>query len=96
MKFCPKCGSLMVPIREGDKRFFKCAKCGYLSEQVKESEYKLKEGIDKKARVRTTSVVSKGTPLAISMEEREQRVEEYYEIALEMIQEELEGEAEEE
>ena len=29
MKFCPKCGSIMVPKKENGKTVYKCPKCGY-------------------------------------------------------------------
>jgi len=29
MNFCPKCGSLMIPKREGNQTFLVCRKCGY-------------------------------------------------------------------
>ncbi|MDT7872948.1 MULTISPECIES: transcription factor S [unclassified Stygiolobus] len=29
MKFCPKCGSIMVPKKDGGKTLYRCPKCGY-------------------------------------------------------------------
>ncbi|MCX8208597.1 MAG: transcription factor S [Sulfolobales archaeon] len=38
MKFCPKCGSLMLPKREDGKTVLACPKCGYSLRA--ESEYR--------------------------------------------------------
>lgn len=87
----------MVPVKEKGKTILKCSKCSYVMKLEKETTYKLKEEVDKKSRVKTTSVVSSEKErLAPSIEEKEQRVEDYYEIALELIQEEFEGKPEEE
>ena len=48
MMFCPKCGSLLLPSKEGNKTIVKC-KCGYESKNdvdgtIKE-EVKQKEGL---------------------------------------------------
>lgn len=97
MKFCPKCGGLMVPVKEKDKTVLKCTKCGYTMKYEKQVDYKLKEEVDKKSRVKTTSIVSSEKErVPLSLEEKEQRVEEYYEIVQELIQEEIEGKTEEE
>ena len=32
LKFCPKCGDLLIPRREGEKFFGECAKCGFSKE----------------------------------------------------------------
>jgi DNA-directed RNA polymerase subunit M len=37
MKFCPKCGSIMVPRRENGKTVYKCPKCGYEDTNVQQS-----------------------------------------------------------
>lgn len=96
MRFCPKCGGLMVPTKEKERTVLKCSKCGYVMKLEKKGEYKLKEEINKKSRVKTTSVISSERErVAPSIEEKEQRVEDYYEIALELIQEEFEGKSEE-
>ncbi len=29
LKFCPRCGSIMYPMREGSVTVFKCRSCGY-------------------------------------------------------------------
>ncbi len=92
MKFCPKCGGLMVPVRVEGKQYLQCTKCGYKEKVGKKKEgYTITEKVDKKTKVKTTSVISKPASLTMSEEERQQMMEEYYEVALDLIQEEIEG-----
>jgi len=37
VRFCPKCGSLMIPRRSGDKHVLACLRCGYEEEVSEES-----------------------------------------------------------
>ena len=98
MKFCPKCGGLMLPIKKGDKIILKCTKCGYEidAKNLDKNEYKVIEKVSEEQRVVTTSKVSEA-PARVGRrpEEQEQEREEYYEIALELLQEEFEGGEEE-
>jgi DNA-directed RNA polymerase subunit M len=96
VKFCPKCGGVMVPVKKGKKVVLKCTKCGYeMSIGRKEKEkYVLKEKISEKERLKTTSLVSQPSRFGLSEEEKEQMLEDYYEIALELMQEEESGEEE--
>ncbi len=32
MEFCPKCGGLLLPKRDGDKIYLKCRECDYIKE----------------------------------------------------------------
>ncbi len=32
MKFCPKCGGVMVPVKQGGKVVLRCTRCGYTME----------------------------------------------------------------
>ena len=51
MKFCPKCGSILMPDKNDD---VKCASCGYsesLSSEDKENEYNLKGQMNKEHEV---------------------------------------------
>ncbi|MCY0859031.1 MAG: DNA-directed RNA polymerase subunit M [Sulfolobaceae archaeon] len=94
MKFCPKCGGLMVPNKKDDKWFLRCTKCGYEREmsEAEKKEYKVKEEKDKNNRVLTTSLVSDKSGRSRGEEELEQEREEYYkEIGLELLRDELEG-----
>ncbi|MCC6022056.1 MAG: DNA-directed RNA polymerase subunit M [Sulfolobales archaeon] len=96
MKFCPRCGALLLPKKEGSKEVLKCSKCGY------EEVIKVKEGytmtvskpVAKDSKVKTTSIVSEGGRRFRSKEEYEQEKEEYYEIFLDLMREE-EGSGEE-
>jgi len=82
----------MVPERKDKKVYFKCTKCDYKVRGKGEKEgYKLREKVSEKIRVKTTSLVSKPPLASISEEEKQQRLEEYYDVALDLIQEELEG-----
>ena len=95
MRFCPRCGSLMVPAsREGDVVLLKCTRCGY-EMRVKASElqgYTLAARSPAEERIITTSQVSEARRRPFrTMEEWEQEREEYKEILLEQLQEELEG-----
>lgn len=92
MKFCPKCGGLMVPVKIDGKQYLQCTKCGYKEKVGKKREgYTLTEKVDKRNKVKTTSIISQHTGVTVSEEERQQRLEEYYEVALDLIQEEIEG-----
>ncbi|MET1100909.1 MAG: RNA polymerase [Pyrodictiaceae archaeon] len=94
MKFCPRCGSLMIPVkRERDYIILRCPRCGY-EEKVKliEGEYTLVNKPPQEERVITTLKVSKASKKSFrSREEWEQEREEYREVLQELLQEELEG-----
>ncbi len=87
MKFCPKCGNLMVPIRRNEKTILKCRVCGY-EEEVKTSvDYKLTHSIEENKRV-ITSRVSEGAGKPLRREEEREILQEYYEVFLETFSEE--------
>lgn len=44
MKFCPKCGSIILPIKKGNKTIMKCPSCNYRSN--KKENIILKEEIE--------------------------------------------------
>ena len=96
MRFCPRCGGLMIPVgREGDKVLFRCTRCGY-TEAVPVSEggrdYTIVSQTPKEERTVTTLKVSEAKKRPPkSLEEWEQEREEYREILQELLQEELEG-----
>lgn len=97
MKFCPKCGGVMIPTKKDGKEILKCTKCGYemeLTAKVKK-EYNVKEQKDKNSRVLTTSLVSDKGERKLEEEQLEQEREEYYkEVGLELLREELSEESE--
>ncbi len=85
MKFCPKCGGVMVPVKKGDKIVLKCKVCGYeepASEEVlKKYRVRSKGG----ERVFTTKVISKAVKTEAGKEELEQAREEFYELVLDQL-----------
>ena len=83
-----------MPIRKEDKIVLRCTNCGFEEESTATvvKEYRVTASIPAESRVITTSVVSEATGKKLRRkEEYEQEREEYYEIALELLQEELEG-----
>ncbi len=44
MEFCPKCGSIMVPVKKGKQVYLKCPKCGYTRSKAPKS-LKLEEKV---------------------------------------------------
>ncbi len=84
MKFCPKCGGIMVPKREKGVSYLVCTNCGYKMKVKKEEGYKERESISEDVRTRV-AVVDVGSVRALTDEERQQLKEEYYEIFLETM-----------
>lgn len=86
---CPKCGSLMVPQRRGDKIVLVCTNpsCGYEKEATEEDLKALKivAKPDVKAKVRTTGKATEARKARPSVEELEQAKEEYYELVLDQM-----------
>ena len=87
MRFCPKCGGIMLPVKEGGKVLLRCQKCGYtmVPDEKELATYKSVSKPDEKAKVITTKVVSKARRVKASKEELEQAREDYYEFVLEQI-----------
>ncbi len=94
VKFCPKCGGLMLPVKEGGKAYLKCTKCGYkLSIDRKSLEkYKISYEIEQEKRV-VTAKATKGVKRTLTPEEREM-LQEYYEVFLESFEAEESGSSE--
>ncbi len=93
MKFCPRCGALLLPRKEGKENVLKCPKCGYVErlEVSSKKGYTISEAANTSSKVKTTSIVSEGGRRFRSKEEFEHEKEEYYEIFLDLMHEE-EGE----
>ncbi len=89
MIFCPKCGSVMTLERKGDKLLLKCTNpdCGYEKEPDERTLRALRfvAKPDKKAKVKTTSVIGEARKVKPSKEELEQAKEEFYELVLEQM-----------
>jgi len=43
MKFCPKCGSLLVPEKRGKEKYLVCPKCGYREKLKETADLSIKE-----------------------------------------------------
>ncbi|MEM0015368.1 MAG: DNA-directed RNA polymerase subunit M [Zestosphaera sp.] len=91
MKFCPKCGTMLMPVKEGDKTYLVCPRCGYREVLKERAKYKLESKTSNERRVKTTSVVSSEGEKLRKSEELEQEKENYYEIFLDLMSEEEEG-----
>ncbi|MEM0002442.1 MAG: DNA-directed RNA polymerase subunit M [Desulfurococcaceae archaeon] len=87
VKFCPRCGSIMVPVKKEGKVYMKCNKCGYETIE-KEKTYGMKYQIESTKRV-ATAVASEAKERKLTPEEREM-LNEYYEIFLEEFEREPE------
>lgn len=87
----------MVPIKKNDKPMLKCTKCGFEMETSISvaKEYKIEANVSAESRVLTTSLISEPPKRKLrSKEEYEQEREEWYEVALEIMQAEEGGEEE--
>ncbi|MCE4599927.1 MAG: RPA12/RPB9/RPC11 RNA polymerase family protein [Desulfurococcales archaeon] len=87
MRFCPKCGGLMVPIKKEGKILLKCQRCGYEIEASKKEvdKYKSVSRPDETAKVVSTKVISKARRTVATEEDIEQAREDYYELVLDQI-----------
>ncbi|MCE4624277.1 MAG: transcription elongation factor [Desulfurococcales archaeon] len=87
MKFCPKCGGPMVPVKKGDKIVLRCTKCGYEMPAPPDviKRYKHVARPHSKEKVVTTKVISKPQQSELDREMLEQAKEEYYEFVLEQM-----------
>ncbi len=47
MKFCPKCGSLLIPVKKGERVITKCPKCSYETEKPVKTVSKVKRDKEK-------------------------------------------------
>jgi DNA-directed RNA polymerase subunit M len=49
MKFCPKCGAMMLPKKEGNKTVMRCG-CGYTDNNVE--EFKVKHTVEERQEIK--------------------------------------------
>lgn len=61
LKFCPKCGDILIPEKQGEKFFASCQKCGF-SKQVK--QLKERENLEPKKKAEGVDIVRNESPLA--------------------------------
>ncbi len=88
MKFCPKCGGPMVPVKKGENKIIlKCQRCGYEMPAPKEiiESYRAVHKTRKEEKIISTKVIAKVEKSAVSKEDIEQAKEEYYELVLDQI-----------
>lgn len=95
VRFCPRCGSSMLPVRKGKTLYLRCTRCGY---EIKADEkdartYGVKYEVEREKRT-ATARISGGGQASLSEEDREM-MQEYYEVFLEAFRETEEGEEEE-
>ncbi len=95
VRFCPRCGGPMIPVKKGNEIYLRCTRCGYEIKADKKTaqSYTLKFHVDEEKRV-VTSKATEAKKAALSPEERE-ILREYYEVFLETFQEEESGGGEE-
>jgi DNA-directed RNA polymerase subunit M len=95
VRFCPRCGAPMIPVKKGNEIYLKCTRCGYEIKANKKDldSYRIKYHVEEEKRV-VTSKATEARKAALSPEERE-ILREYYEVFLETFQEEEGGGGEE-
>jgi DNA-directed RNA polymerase subunit M len=86
VRFCPKCGSIMMMVRVEEKRLLKCSRCGYEME-ITEGEARMYTSTVKgEQKVLTTKAISRKRQLdARRQEELEQAKDAYYEVVLDQM-----------
>ncbi|RLE86708.1 MAG: DNA-directed RNA polymerase subunit M [Thermoprotei archaeon] len=93
MEFCPKCGGLLVPVKEKETVYLVCRKCGHKRKAKKKTSYKVVTTVtsDKKTR---TGVIEEEVKISEErLAEERELLREYYEIFLEtMAEQETESE----
>ncbi len=94
MKFCPRCGKLMVPRREKNKIVLICPQCKNTIEVTHSVEvgYRVKHEVEEEKR--TKMAVVTGAERKLTEEER-QLLEDYYKVFLETYMEAEETSSEE-
>ena len=87
MKYCPKCGGVMVPVKKEGKYYLRCRRCGYEIEATEEDlkEYRIVHKTSKNEKVVTTKIVSQVRRAGTGKEELETAKEEYYELVLDQL-----------
>ncbi|HDH07243.1 MAG TPA: DNA-directed RNA polymerase subunit M [Thermoproteales archaeon] len=95
VEFCPRCETVLVPVRENGKVFLVCRRCGFRKEAKSSTSYKTTIKVSEEKHARTAVIEE---TYELSQEERERQKEllkEYYEVFLEtMAGEEESGEGE--
>ena len=86
VRFCPKCGSVMVLVKREEARLLKCNRCGYEITMTGEEEQMYRSIVKGEQKVLTTKIISKKRGLdARRQEELEQAKDSYYEVVLDQM-----------
>jgi DNA-directed RNA polymerase subunit M len=90
VEFCPKCGSLLVPVSSEGKTYLVCRKCGYKKEASSKKGYMVRGEVteDKKEKLLVVEGIRNREKEKI--EEEREIIKEYYEVFLESMESEEE------
>ncbi|MCD6564035.1 MAG: hypothetical protein J7K23_09015 [Thermoproteales archaeon] len=86
VEFCPKCGSILVPVRKKEGLFLVCKKCGYEKKASKSAGYKKKEKISENKKNKLVIITSSSITSKEKLQEERELLQEYYEVFLETME----------
>jgi len=86
VKFCPRCGAPLVPVKKDGEIILKCNRCGYEEKAKKGDKYDVKYQVEASKRV-VTAQATEARESKLTPEEREM-LREYYEVFLEELEQE--------
>ena len=87
MEFCPKCGGLLVPVKEKNTVYLVCRKRGYKRKAKRKTSYKVVTTVASEKKTRT-GVMEEGAKISEErLAEERELLREYYEIFLETMAE---------
>jgi len=92
VEFCPKCGSVLVPVRKKEKLYLICKKCGFKKAVDKNIGYRKRETISEDKKNKLVIVTSSTSAPKEKLQEERELLQEYYEIFLETMEGEEVGE----
>ena len=79
VKFCPKCGGVMVLKRIDGKPWYVCSKCGYREPVKDKNKERIVRKVDKEKRIASTSkVISVEERARATAEEEKEIMQDYY------------------
>jgi DNA-directed RNA polymerase subunit M len=86
VRFCPKCGSIMMMVKIEEKRLLRCSRCGYEMEITEREARMYTSTIKGEPKVLTTKAISRKRQLVVGrQEELEQAKDAYYEVVLDQM-----------
>lgn len=88
MEFCPKCGTLLVPVSSEGKTYLVCRKCGYRKETYSKSGYVVRGEVSGDKREKLLVVEGVRSREKEKVEEEREIMKEYYEVFLESMESE--------